>query len=28
LQLLRKASRRSSSASVSGSFWVKVFMGN
>src|ERR1019366_2050700 len=28
LQLLRKSPRRSSSASVSGSFWVKVFMGN
>src|ERR1019366_6305787 len=28
LQPLRKAPRRSSSASVSGSFWVNVFMGN
>src|ERR1035438_1160427 len=28
LQLLRKSPRRSSLASVSGSFWVKVFMAN
>src|SRR5450759_2603054 len=28
LQLLRKSPRRSTSASVRGSFWVKVFMGN
>src|ERR1022692_55277 len=28
LQLLRKSPRRSSSALVSGSCWVKVFMGN
>src|SRR5271157_1105279 len=27
LQLLRKSPRRSSSASVSGSFWVKVLIG-